>query len=126
MYNFRTDLANERRDIYKKGKSNRKNEIEGIESEIEKVNETITIERVKITNNQGEKAIGKPIGNYITIDEKKKLRIAQQEEIEKTADVLQKRTKKNNRYSCRQRRISTSSGTRKYICNSRQFRTKKK
>ena len=32
------------------------------------VNETITIERVKITNNQGEKAIGKPIGNYITID----------------------------------------------------------
>ena len=35
------------------------NEIEGIESEIEKVNETITIERVKITNNQGEKAIGK-------------------------------------------------------------------
>ena len=35
-----------------------------------------------------------------------------------------KRTKKNNRYSCRQRRISTSSGTRKYICNSRQFRTK--
>ena len=60
---------------------------------IEKVNETITIERVKITNNQGEKAIGKPIGNYITIDVKK-LRIAQQEEIEKTADVLQKELKK--------------------------------
>ena len=92
MYNFRTDLANERRDIYKKA-NQIENEIEGIESEIEKVNETITIERVKITNNQGEKAIGKPIGNYITIDVKK-LRIAQQEEIEKTADVLQKEQKK--------------------------------
>ena len=69
MYNFRTDLANERRDIYKKA-NQIENEIEGIESEIEKVNETITIERVKITNNQGEKAIGKPIGNYITIDVK--------------------------------------------------------
>ena len=92
MYNFRTDLANERRDIYKKA-NQIENEIEGIESEIEKVNETITIERVKITNNQGEKAIGKPIGNYITIDVKK-LRIAQQEEIEKTADVLQKELKK--------------------------------
>ena len=94
MYNFRTDLANERRDIYKKA-NQIENEIEGIESEIEKVNETITIERVKITNNQGEKAIGKPIGNYITIDVKK-LRIAQQEEIEKTADVLQKELKKMN------------------------------
>ena len=70
MYNFRTDLASERRDIYKK--SNKlENEIDGIESTKEEKDENIKIERVKIVNESGEKAIGKPIGNYITIDIKK-------------------------------------------------------
>ena len=92
MYNFRTDLATERRDLYRKANSI-ENEIDGIESEKQEINENISVERVKITNAEGEKAIGKPIGNYITIDVKK-LRIAQQEEIEKTADVLQKELKK--------------------------------
>ncbi len=71
MYNFRTDLASERRDIYKKSKQIRKNEIDGIESTKEEKDENIKIERVKIVNESGEKAIGKPIGNYITIDIKK-------------------------------------------------------
>ena len=70
QFNFRTDLASERRDIYKKANSI-ENEIQGIESEREEVNENITVERVKITNEEGEKAIGKPKGNYITIDIKK-------------------------------------------------------
>ena len=92
MFNFRTDLASERRDIYKK--ANRiENEIQGVESEKEEIDENITVERVKITDNEGEKAIGKPIGNYITIDVKK-LRIAQQEELEKASDVLKNELKK--------------------------------
>lgn len=74
MYNFRTDLASERRDIYKKA-NKLENEIDGIESTKEEKDENIKIERVKIVNESGEKAIGKSIGNYITIDIKK-LKIA--------------------------------------------------
>ena len=86
MFNFRTDLATERRDLYKKANSI-ENEIDGIESQKEEINENITVERVKITNEEGQKAIGKPIGNYITIDIKK-LKIAQDEDIEKSAGTL--------------------------------------
>ena len=92
MYNFRTDLASERRDIYNKA-NKLENDIEGIESEKEEINENIKVERVKITNENGEKAIGKPIGNYITIDIKK-LKIAQDEEIEKAAEILSNELKK--------------------------------
>ena len=79
MYNFRTDLASERRDIYQKA-NKLENEIDGIESSKEEINENIKVETVKITNENGEKAIGKPVGNYITIDVKQ-LKIAQEEEI---------------------------------------------
>ena len=92
MYNFRTDLATERRDIYQKV-SKQVGEIDGIESTKEEVNENIKVERVKITNENGEKAIGKPIGNYITIDIKK-LKIAQEEEIEQAANTLSNELKK--------------------------------
>ena len=86
MYNFRTDLASERRDLYQKA-NNIENQIDGIESEQEDVNENIKIERVKITNENGEKAIGKPIGTYVTIDIKK-LKIAQEDEIQKASETL--------------------------------------
>ncbi len=86
QFNFRTDLATERRDLYKKANSV-ENEIDGIESTKEEIDENISVEKVKITNEQGEKAIGKPIGNYITIDVKK-LKIAQEEEIQKASEVL--------------------------------------
>ena len=92
MYNFRTDLATERRDIYQKA-NKQEGEIDGIESTKEEVNENIKVERVKITNENGEKAIGKPIGNYITIDIKK-LKIAQEEEIEQAANTLSNELKK--------------------------------
>ncbi len=92
MYNFRTDLASERRDIYQKA-SKQEGEIDGIESTKEDINENIKVERVKITNENGEKAIGKPIGNYITIDIKK-LKIAQEEEIEQAANTLSNELKK--------------------------------
>ena len=61
MYNFRTDLASERRDLYQKA-NKIETQIDGIESEQKEVDENIKIERVKITNENGEKAIGKPIG----------------------------------------------------------------
>ena len=92
MYNFRTDLASERRDIYQKA-SKQEGEIDGIESTKEEINENLKVERVKITNENGEQAIGKPIGNYITIDIKN-LKIAQSEEIEKAANTLSNELKK--------------------------------
>lgn len=85
MYNFRTDLASERRDIYQK--ANNLEQIDGIEATKEDINENIKVERVKITNENGEKAIGKPIGDYITIDIQK-LKIAQEEELEKAGEIL--------------------------------------
>lgn len=85
MYNFRTDLALERRDIYKK--VNKLQEIDGVESTEEDINENIKVSRVRIANENGEKALGKAIGNYVTIDVKK-LKIAGEEEIQKTSEVL--------------------------------------
>ena len=86
MFNFRTDLASERRDLYKKA-NNIKEEINGVESTIEEINENIKVERVKILNEEAQNALGKPMGNYITIDIKK-LKLAQEEEINKYSEVL--------------------------------------
>lgn len=85
--NFRTDLASERRDIYQK--ANKLDQIEGIETTEEQINENIRVERVKIANVNGEQAIGKPIGNYITIDVKK-LKLAGEDEIQKASEVVSK------------------------------------
>lgn len=84
-FNFRTDLASERRDIYRK--ANKLDEIEGVETTEEEINENIKVERVKITNTNAEQAIGKPMGNYITIDVKK-LKIAGEDEIQKASEVV--------------------------------------
>lgn len=85
MYNFRTDLALERRDIYQK--INKLEQIDGVESTEEKIDDNLKVTRVKITNQNGEKAIGKPIGNYVTIDVKK-LKLAEDEDIQKASDIV--------------------------------------
>ena len=83
MYNFRTDLADERRDIYKKA-NNLENEIPGVETEEKIKGEYIKVTRVKILSEEGEKAIQKPKGDYVTINIKN-LNIAGEEEIEQAA-----------------------------------------
>ena len=98
MYNFRTDLASERRDIYKKA-NKLESEIDGIKTKKEEKDENIKIERVKIVNESGEKAIGKPIGNYITIDIKK-LKIARRRWNSKSIRNIDRRIKKNHRLTC--------------------------
>ena len=98
MYNFRTDMADERRDIYKKA-NKLESEIDGIESTKEEKDENIKIERVKIVNESGEKAIGKPIGNYITIDIKK-LKIARRRWNPESIRNINRRIKKNHRLTC--------------------------
>ena len=85
MYNFRTDLALERREIFKK--NNNLEEIDGVEIENKEIDENLKVTKVNITNQNGEQSIGKPIGTYITIDIQK-LRLAEEAEIQKSAEVL--------------------------------------
>ena len=85
MYNFRTDLAVERREIFKK--NNNLEEIDGIEVENKEIDENLKVSKIKIINENGEKSIGKPIGTYVTIDIKK-LKLAEEDEIQKSAETL--------------------------------------
>ena len=66
---FRTDMAVERRDLYKNA-NKIEDEIKGIKCEEEKKDD-IRITRVEITDENGEKALQKRKGNYVTIDFKK-------------------------------------------------------
>ena len=63
---FRTDMAIERRELFKNA-NKIEHEINGIKSEEENVNDT-KITRVIILNKEGEKALKRRIGSYITID----------------------------------------------------------
>lgn len=85
MYNFRTDLALERNEIYK-NKNNIASNIDGVEVESES-KENIEISRVKIINENGSKALAKPMGNYITLDVKK-IKLLDDEKIQEVAEVL--------------------------------------
>lgn len=91
MYNFRTDLADERTDIFKKN-NNIPDNIDGIETNIREEG-NIKITEVKVTNENGANSIGKPIGSYITIDIKK-LKLATDEEIENYGNILSSELKK--------------------------------
>jgi len=66
MQNVRTDLAIEAASIFNKSKEDI-DALDGIDADIIKDGSCV-ISRVKITNENGAKTIGKPIGNYITID----------------------------------------------------------
>ena len=91
MYNFRTDLAVERREIFKKA-NKIENEIDGVETESITDDKDIITTRVKITSEAGEKALGKPIGNYITIDIKK-IKSIDEDKIIQASDVLARELK---------------------------------
>lgn len=64
MLNFRTDLAIEAKEHYAK---EHKNEIDGVIVEEEIINDS-KVTKVKIESEEGAKKLGKPIGNYITIN----------------------------------------------------------
>lgn len=89
--NFRTDLALERRDLYRKA-NNIAEEVDGIQTEEEKIGEDIQITRVNVLNENGEQAIGKKQGSYITIDIKN-MKIAGEDEIQKASEAVTKELK---------------------------------
>lgn len=66
MINVRTDLIVEAKEIYTKEHKEEK-DIDGIEA-IEENENGIKVTTVKVKNEDGAKKIGKPQGNYITID----------------------------------------------------------
>lgn len=90
MINFNTDMADERSDIFKK--ANKLDEVPGVETETINEGDNIKTNRVKITDKQGEEAIGKPIGTYITIDIKD-LKVAEETEIQKASEIVTKELK---------------------------------
>ncbi|MBU3202999.1 GPR endopeptidase [Clostridium algidicarnis] len=65
MFEIRTDLAVEAREMYS---SAHNKDPEGIVVKEDIPYEDIKVTKVSITNEEGEKNMGKPIGNYITID----------------------------------------------------------
>ncbi len=66
MYNFRTDLADERAQICKE--QSHQQDIDGIKTENKKISNNLEITRVKILNEEGSKKIDKKIGTYTTIN----------------------------------------------------------
>ncbi len=94
---FRTDMAVERRDLYRNA-NKVEDEIKGIECE-EEQKDDIKITRVKITNSEGEKALDRKKGNYITIDLKKVNNITTEKEdmiINVFSEELKKIIEKNS------------------------------
>lgn len=59
--NFRTDLALERKEYIDR------HDLDGIVSHRKTV-DGITVDTIKVTNKEGEKILGKPIGKYITVE----------------------------------------------------------
>ncbi len=66
MQNIRTDLAVEAHELTKNQAKNA-SEINGVISDIEE-KDGVSVTRVQITNKNGSEALGKAIGNYVTID----------------------------------------------------------
>ncbi|MEG2199881.1 MAG: GPR endopeptidase, partial [Anaerovorax sp.] len=93
--NFRTDLAIENKEMYHQG-SEEDIEISGVEVETSEMGTDISITKIKITDENGSRALSKPIGNYVTLEVKGILhgQDAQREELkQKTAKALAKELK---------------------------------
>jgi len=88
MFNIRTDLAVESREIYRE---TYKREVPGVDIETEE-SENYSITRVKIINENGEREMGKPKGMYVTIDVPK-LKNTDQELKDEISKVLAKELK---------------------------------
>ena len=66
-YDIRTDIALESKEIYQKAR-NIEEEISGVETIIDDSSPNLLITKVNILTKEGETALNKPIGTYITIE----------------------------------------------------------
>ncbi|MDD4584176.1 MAG: GPR endopeptidase [Eubacteriales bacterium] len=67
---YRTDLAIESKELLEEEKKRKKTEIPGVEVDEDQYGEGIKVTRIKVTDEYGSKAMGKPIGTYVTIEVK--------------------------------------------------------
>ncbi len=68
-FSIRTDLAIEAKELIESDADTDESEIEGVKVTIEEIcAENITVTWVEIFNEQGAKHMGKPMGNYVTIE----------------------------------------------------------
>lgn len=67
---IRTDLAVEIRDMYhaEHGGRGENSEIPGVVSEISRPADGVSVTRIEVIDRVGERIMGKPVGNYITIE----------------------------------------------------------
>ncbi|SHE86345.1 MULTISPECIES: GPR endopeptidase [Caloramator] len=65
MINIRTDLAVEAREMYKKDNNT---EVPGVEVDVKKPYEDVSVTVVEIKDERGAKIMGKEIGRYVTIE----------------------------------------------------------
>lgn len=68
MINYRTDLALETQEILEKSERSGAPRTTGFIRKSSQLDEDISITHITITDEEGEKAFGKPRGNYITIE----------------------------------------------------------
>jgi len=92
MINFRTDMADERNEMYN-AIHDLDGNIRGIETIQEQKNKNIKQNTVSVLNSEAEEAIGKPIGKYVTFD-LKNLKYADENEINDTAQIIAEELKK--------------------------------
>lgn len=67
MMAIRTDLALEAQEIFVQCSEEKAEKIDGVDSDVEKIG-SITKTKIRIINENGERALGKPKGTYITIE----------------------------------------------------------
>ncbi len=91
MFDFNTDLADERRNILRR--KNNSKEIPGVNVKEFDEKSNLKVTNVKITSKEGEDALGKPIGTYITIDINN-LKIAEDKEINEASKIVARELKK--------------------------------
>ncbi len=91
MYGPRTDLAIEAAALYNKT-DEEISKIDGVKVETEEFGE-IKVTHVEVTNKNGEKAIGKEVGNYITI-ECPGIRSGDEESVASATKILAEKLKK--------------------------------
>jgi len=65
MFQIRTDLAVEARELYKE---NKQQEIPGVEVEKSQMGDDVEITRVKVVDDRGSQLMGRPKGSYITVE----------------------------------------------------------
>ncbi len=85
MFDFRTDLADERAQICKE--NYQKKDLDGIETENEQISSNLEITRVKVLNENGSKKLDKKVGTYTTINIKD-IEIINQNEINEALNIV--------------------------------------